>query len=90
MAATPKRLSVLWTKNLRDSDKENFQATVTGSISALRRLKELLAEFENDISKSELTEADFLSTDWSHKAAFRNGQRSAYNKIKELLNWIDT
>lgn len=90
MAATPKRLSVLWTKNLPESDKADFQATVTGSISALRRLKQLVAEFEGEVSRLELTEADFTTTDWSHKAAFRNGQRSAYNKIKDLLNWIDT
>lgn len=89
MPKANQRLSVQWTKNLRDSEKEEFQSTVRGSITALRRLKELLTEYEGAILANEFNEQDFTG-DWPYKAAFRNGQRSAYKKIKELLDWIDT
>jgi len=89
--APQKRLSVLWTKNLRDSDdKEEFQRTILSSVTALRRLKELLEDYESEVRNKELSEADFANIDWAYKQAFRNGQRSAYTKIKELLDWIDT
>lgn len=78
-------LSVIWTRHLPKKDKESFEKTVRGSVTALSRLKTILEEEYEAILKEEQSPSDFSDASWSHKQAFRNGEKSRLKKIKDLL-----
>lgn len=78
-------LSVLWTRHLPKKDKETFEKTVRNSVTVLSRLKTILDEEYESILKEEQSSSDFSDASWSHKQAFRNGEKARLKKIKDLL-----
>lgn len=82
-------LSLSWTKHLKDeTQKQNFEDLVRNSTIVLGRLREVLLEQRDELSRKELTEKDFDVPNWSERQAFRNGDRARLEKVLNLLEFI--
>ena len=77
-----------WTKHTDGEKKENLTKLLLNSQIVFRRFLDVLKEEENVIEKQERSISDFKDHNWSHKQAFRNGELTAYRKIRELLNFV--
>jgi len=76
-----------WTKNCNsDEEKARFQSAVLGAKPVLNRLNELLCEMEEDLSRSELSSANYDTPNWAPKQAHVNGQKAQIRTIKFLIN----
>ena len=75
-----------WVKHLRDpADKEKFIKSILSSKIVLQRLSELMVEDGMNLTNREVSETDFEDSNWSHKQAFRNGQRSVLKKYLQMI-----
>jgi len=81
-----KALPVAWIKNT--SNKQEVEAAIRNSTTALSRLYDIVEEKEQVINSQELAVTDFDSPAWSHKTAYRLGQKAALKEIKDLLAFI--
>lgn len=76
-----------WTKHLTDEeDKNKFRDSVYGSKRVLERLKALI---DLEVESIDQTERDIKAYDnpnWANKQAFKNGQRSAYYILKQMVD----
>ena len=81
-----KALPVAWVKNT--SNKQEVEAAIRNSTTALSRLYDIVEEKEQVINSQELAVTDFDSPAWSHKTAYRLGQKAALKEIKDLLAFI--
>lgn len=82
-------LPLPWVRHLKDPEsKENFERSVRGSTVALARLLSLLEEQEQTIHNQEASASDFEDPNWSHKQAFRNGQKNQLKELKKLLSFL--
>jgi len=80
--------SLDWTKNISsDKEKEELIKTLKASTTMRENLLRILNERETTLIKRNYTEDDFNEPNWSEKQAFRNGQLSMINHIKNLLNF---
>lgn len=79
-------ISVQWAKHIKDEDqKKKFLQAVLASNLALSRLQEMVKERVQEINNSELKITDFEDSSWSHKQAFRNGQKAFAKELLDLL-----
>lgn len=79
-------LPLPWVRHLKDQDSKNrLEQAVRGSVTALARLHDLLEEQELTLNNQEASISDFEDPNWSHKQAFRNGQKNQLKEIKKLL-----
>lgn len=85
-----KGLPTPWIRHLKDqSKKEEFEAAVKASSTALSRLYDLVLEKEADIYNHETSvTTDFNDPSWAYKQAFRNGQKTSLKEICQLLEFI--
>lgn len=74
-----------WTQGLNEVEKEDFTKLLKNSSIVLGRLEEIVQTLDSSVSNQELKEEDYNNPSWAYKQAFRNGQRSAYNKVLKLL-----
>ena len=75
-----------WVKHLRtQDDKEAFIKKLLSGRTALQRLTELMVEDGISLTEKEVSETDFEDPNWSHKQAFRNGQRSVLKKYLRIM-----
>lgn len=81
-----KALPVAWIKNT--SNKQEVEAAIRNSTTALSRLYDIVEEKEQTINSQELAVTDFDSPAWSHKTAYRLGQKAALKEMKDLLAFI--
>lgn len=80
-------MMILWTNHLKtDEEKKNFQNSFRGSKIVLDRLSQILSQEEGEITRTELSADTYDNPNWSHKQAFKNGQRSVYRKLQLLIN----
>lgn len=76
-----------WTSHLKTKEeKEAFEGSVTGAKQVLSRLSQILSQEEEEITRTELSTDAYDNPNWSHKQAFKNGQRSVYRKLQFLIN----
>lgn len=79
-----------WTKNLADPVKKGeFENSVKGSKTTLVRLMEIIDEYDNSLTRIELSPNAFDDANWAYKQAFQNGYRNALAKVKALINLDD-
>jgi len=84
-----KRLPMVWTKHLQDSEQQQqLEATLRSSKTAITRLREIIDEKERDLLASETSIKDFEDPNWSYKQAYKNGQRAGYRELRQLLDFI--
>lgn len=77
----------IWTKNIADpEEKQNFERTLRGSTTVIRRLQEILQELEKSVDKSDLNVKAFDSPNWALKQAFHLGYRLHNSQVQALLN----
>lgn len=66
-------------------DRDEFKKIYLNSNYVLDPIRKLVQEYSDQVLASETKLDDFEDPNWSHKQAFRNGQRQAYRKLLELL-----
>lgn len=71
---------------MNPEQKENFELILRNNTQLVRRVNEILDQWENEVTKSECTIKDFSEPNWANKQAFRNGDRSRIKKLKDLFN----
>jgi hypothetical protein len=84
-----KGISLTWVKNLPEDKAKDFEIVLRNSTMILGRLKAILQE-ELQNTYNDETMKDFEDPNWSHKQAFRNGDRSRIRKTLNLLEFIPT
>lgn len=78
---------IQWTNHLKtQEEKEAFANLLQGSKQVLDRLSQILKQEEGEITRTELSVEAYDNPNWSHKQAFKNGQRSVYRKLQHLMN----
>lgn len=78
-----------WVKHLRTpEEREKFKQAVQNSGFVLRVLKALIEEEKEMLRRSETTLEDYESPSWSHKQAFRNGERRGLKFVEDLLDFV--
>lgn len=77
--------SIVWTKHLRGKDKEDFELILSNSTTVLNRLRDILMEEIEELDRSESSIEDFESPAWTHKQAYRNGDRARLRKVLDLI-----
>lgn len=78
--------SLIWTKHLRnDKDRQDFNTILENSSLVLNRLKDILMEEIEVLDRQEGTIDDFKDPAWTHKQAFRNGDRARLRKVLDLI-----
>lgn len=75
----------MWTRHLSEDRKEDFEALVRNSTIVLGRMKRILLDQLDSTFVSEETESDFDTPSWSHKQAYRNGERAGLRRALRLL-----
>lgn len=89
MSQPSNRPVTIWTAHLKSQEqKAEFEKLLLSSSTTLSRLKEILKQNERDLQASEYKADDFNDPSWSHKQAFRNGQKSVYNELLKLLSFV--
>jgi hypothetical protein len=83
-----KPLNLVWTKNLPSTKKKEFEATLRNSTFVLSRLRDILDEEMEVLDRQETTISDFDHPNWSHKQAYRNGERARIRKMRDLLSFF--
>lgn len=79
--------SVVWTKHLKtEQERKDFNDVLGNSSLVLNRLRDILMEEIEVLDRQEGTIDDFKDPAWTHKQAFRNGDRARLRKILDLLN----
>lgn len=82
------RINMKWLKHVKsDAEKEQFTKTVLASLPALNRLRELLEDELEQLSKQETSLSDYTDASWGYKQAHRNGERAFAKKVLELLSF---
>lgn len=80
------RPSLEWFKGVQD--EEQFEKTLRSAHVPLAKLRSILEDLERSLNNREASEQDFSDPNWSHKQAFRNGQKATIKKVKDLLSFI--
>jgi hypothetical protein len=76
-----------WTKNLKtEEEKQQFTKDIKGSKPVLDRLREILAEYERSLSRSETEITTFDMPGWDYRQAYKNGFRACLNKVSDLVD----
>lgn len=84
------RISNELLKHLPVDKQQAFKESYLASGHVTQVLKNLMEEYYMEVLRSETKLDDFKDTDWSHKQAFRNGQRQAYQKLIDILTVTET
>lgn len=78
----------IWTRHLPEDKKADFQSLVLNSTIVLERMRTILRDQFESTYVSEEAESDFDTPSWSHKQAFRNGERAGLRRALRLLAHI--
>ena len=79
-------MNLVWTKHIKDKGrKEDFVRAIRGSGLVLGRLEEIFKDRLRTINNTETSIEDFDDGSWSHKQAFRNGQKALIRELLDLL-----
>lgn len=76
-----------WTKHLKTPEaKLEFENSVVGAIDVLRRLKDIIADYEKALDRSETSISTYTLPNWAERQAHKNGNREAFHNIKTLID----
>lgn len=76
-----------WTKHIKDpEEKANFEKSIYNAISVLDRLKQIIAEEEQALNRSELDPSVYDKPNWEYRQAHKNGIRQALDRIKKFID----
>jgi hypothetical protein len=78
---------VEWTKHLAtDEEKANFRKTILSAKPVLNRIKDILAEKEKALDRSEMSIETYNTPNWSERQAHKNGNRESIDFLKKLVD----
>ena len=78
-----------WIRHLpNEEERANFKKSLLGSRHVLKRLREILEEERQKLSSEETALKDFEDPNWSHKQAYRNGERKGLKYVEDLLHYL--
>jgi len=79
-----------WYNELKnDKEREEFKSLLALNQKVFDRFLSLIQEMDTEIERSEFKASDFDDPSWSHKQAFRNGQRSQLKRFKDILTFVN-
>lgn len=82
-----KQLSLEWTKHIRDPQKKkDFETTIRNSSVIVDRLREILIEWDQEISNSQIKD-DFNEPAYAYHQAAYNADRRRIKKLIDLLSF---
>lgn len=84
-----KRLSNLWTRGLKDKEKEDFESLLRNNTQLFSRLKQIIEEREMEIYNKEGSENSYDSPSWENLQAHRNGRKEELRIMKKLCEHIE-
>ncbi len=76
----------VWTKHLKEEEKEGFQKRVLGAKKVLERLKELLSEDYQGLDRIETDSRVFDKPNWDYRQAYANGYKAC---LKQYIKLVD-
>ena len=80
-------MHTVWLKGLTPERKQEVKQILLASVTMQERLLAVIMDKEMELASKEVSEDDFSDPNWSHKQAFRNGQRSTLKYFKTLLEF---
>ena len=84
-----KKLPLVWVKHLTSKQaQKDSENVLRNSTQVLTRLSSIIEDLEQKVTSSESSLDDFTDPSWSHKQAFRNGQKATLKELKQLLEFI--
>jgi len=86
---TLRNIPLDWTKGLDDQQKKDFESLLRNSSRTLRKLRDLMTEYENALDSNQISVKSFDDHNWALRQAYINGQKSAYRKVKDLVTFIE-
>lgn len=79
-------LSSQWTKGIKDEKKKKeFVDLLRNSTIVLGMLQTILRDKIKSLDSTERRIEDYDTPAWSHKQAHRNGQRSGYKEVIDMI-----
>lgn len=82
-------ISLEWVKSLpTEKEKKDFEKILRNSLLVLNRLYEILNEKQISIDKQTINPKDFDNPNWAYKQAYKCGQKSILQDLKDLLNFL--
>jgi hypothetical protein len=76
----------VWTKHLKDEQKEQFNNSILGSKAVLDRAVAILKEEESQLNKAELNHKIYDLPNWDYRIAHDNGFKAALQVAIKLLD----
>jgi flagellin-specific chaperone FliS len=74
-----------WTQHLKnEEDKEKFRDYLSRNKELFSRLRAILDEEEEEISRSERTQKEYEISNWAYLQAHKNGYRQCLALLKKL------
>lgn len=80
-------INPLWLRNVPEDKHESYEQAIRASTIIVRRLKEILRDWEDDLDRADVKINDYDTPSWSFKQAHRNGDRSRIRKLRDLLTF---
>lgn len=80
----------VWFKDLTPEEKEQFKELFKNSPRLLGQLIKVLQSQIDTITRHESSIEDFDTPNWDNKQAWRNGCRSAYRSVIDLITIKET
>lgn len=76
-----------WTSNIANSPKakKDFEDYLANSSRLLERLREIINEKENSLTKIQFSPSTYKNPSWAYEQAFLNGRLTELNDLKQLL-----
>lgn len=78
-------LSLEWTMGMTPEEKVSFEQILRNNSQLVRRINEILDQWDREIEKAEFSIKDFDTPNWKYRQVFRNGDRSRIKKVKDLF-----
>lgn len=78
-----------WTRGLEGEEKKNFDALINANKHILRKIYQVLKSKMNMIDREELSINDFDNNNWAYRQAFRNGKRTSFKELLDLLEFAN-
>lgn len=76
-----------WTKHLEDQkSKDEFEALLRNNTRILRRLQEIVSEWEGTVVRQERSVKQYETPNWAQLTSHRNGNVEILQRLKDLLS----
>jgi hypothetical protein len=80
-----KDINLLWLTGLEGERKEEFKKLLRNNTQLFARLRQILEDKDDNITKKEISEGDFDKPEWAMRQAYRLGRRAELKALLDIL-----